>query len=243
MEKNGTKNKYDPEWQSTNNSKFLFRDQVLENIFWCSTSGVVVWTFYECGYLYLWANKKIPFYTTISDYPLWTFILLMLIPYWRESHFFWTHSMSHWPPFYKTIHYLHHKNYNPGPWSGISMHPIEHIVYFGMCLLHLFVSSHPIHVFMNTQVTALSPAYGHTGFHGKIWNELIPNGSYFHYLHHRYYECNYGESNVPFDKIFGTFYDGKNKDFKTRKDYTLFLIVGTILGVVPVIIFICKLIL
>jgi len=239
--KNGTTNKYDPEWQSTNNSRFLFLDQVYDNIFLCCTSGVFTWTMYECAFLYLWANKRIPFYTNISDYPTWTLLIIFLIPYWRETHFFWSHSMLHWPPIYKRVHYLHHKNYNPGPWAGIAFHPVEHIIYFGMVLIHMVVFSHPIHVFLNLQLSGITPAYGHTGFHGNIWNDTIPTGSYFHWLHHRYYECNYGESNVPWDYYFGTFFDGKNKNFKPRKDYTPFLVVGSLIGVLPVFYFVWKL--
>jgi sterol desaturase/sphingolipid hydroxylase (fatty acid hydroxylase superfamily) len=32
--------------------------------------------------------------------------------------------------------------------------------------------------------------------------------SFFHYLHHRYFECNYGNPTLPFDRWFGTFHDG-----------------------------------
>ena len=32
--------------------------------------------------------------------------------------------------------------------------------------------------------------------------------SFFHYLHHRYFECNYGNSKLPLDRWFGTFHDG-----------------------------------
>jgi len=230
----GTKNKYDPDWQSTNNSKFLFKDQVYDNIFWCCTSGTIIWTFYESVFLYLWANNKIPYYSSLSDYPVWSLFLTLIIPYWREFHFFWIHGMTHWPPLYKTVHYLHHKNYNPGPWSGIAMHPIEHILYFSMLLIHMFIWSHPFHLFLNSQLTALTPAGGHIGFHGPIWNESLPTGSYFHYLHHRYYECNYGESNVPLDKMMGTFYDGKNKKPKLQKNITMFLFMGFLLGILPV---------
>ena len=32
-----------------------------------------------------------------------------------------------------------------------------------------------------------------------------PGGaSYYHYLHHKYLECNYGEPSVPLDWLFGT---------------------------------------
>ena len=33
-------------------------------------------------------------------------------------------------------------------------------------------------------------------------------GDYFHWLHHRYFEGNYGELTVPLDKWFGTYRDG-----------------------------------
>ena len=33
-------------------------------------------------------------------------------------------------------------------------------------------------------------------------------GDYFHYLHHRYFDCNYGTTQVPLDKWFGSFHDG-----------------------------------
>ena len=40
---------------------------------------------------------------------------------------------------------LHHKSYNPGPWSGLSMHPIEHLMYYSCAwLLPLFFTIHPV---------------------------------------------------------------------------------------------------
>ena len=36
----------------------------------------------------------------------------------------------------------------------------------------------------------------------------IPSAGYFHYLHHKYFECNYGELTSPLDKWFGSFHDG-----------------------------------
>ena len=36
-------------------------------------------------------------------------------------------------------------------------------------------------------------------------------GNYHHYLHHKYFECNYsGDGMVIFDKVFGTFHDGSD---------------------------------
>ena len=70
------------------------------------------------------------------------------------------------------------------------------------------VPSHPIHFLFDAQHTGLTPAGGHHGFEGPLLNGKLPAGSYFHYLHHRYFECNYGEATLPLDRLFGTFRDG-----------------------------------
>ncbi|MDE0782115.1 MAG: sterol desaturase family protein, partial [Planktomarina sp.] len=35
--------------------------------------------------------------------------------------------------------------------------------------------------------------------------------SYAHYLHHKYFECNYADGILPLDKWFGTFHDGSEE--------------------------------
>ena len=47
----------------------------------------------------------------------------------------------------------------------------------------------------------LSTSASHSG-----WEDHF-SSSQFHYLHHRYFECNYGSNSSPLDKIFGTFRD------------------------------------
>ena len=132
----------------------------------------------------------------------------------REIHFYFTHRLLHWRPIYKKIHYLHHKNVNFGPWSGLAMHPIEHLLYFTGVVFHWIVLSHPIHAIFHLQHAALTTLWGHTGFE-KLEiskNISIPKASdYFHYLHHRYFECNYGGGTFPLDKLFGSFHDGSDE--------------------------------
>ena len=36
----------------------------------------------------------------------------------------------------------------------------------------------------------------------------VDSGNHFHDLHHRYFDCNYGGSLVPLDRLFGSFHDG-----------------------------------
>jgi sterol desaturase/sphingolipid hydroxylase (fatty acid hydroxylase superfamily) len=102
---------------------------------------------------------------------------------------------------------------NPGPFSGLSMRPVEHFLYFSGVLLHWIVPSHPLHVLFHIQHRAFAPAQGHNGF-DKV---RLPNGAwlgsehYIHYLHHKYFEVNYGDGLVPFDRLFGTFHDGTDQ--------------------------------
>lgn len=203
----GTERKYDARWLRTNDRNFMFRNQLGDNIFWSCVSGCTIWTGYEVWYMWAAANGHVP-YLSWSEHPIYCALWLCAIPFWREFHFYWIHRAIHWKPLYKYVHYLHHKNVNPGPWSGLAMHPVEHILYFSVVLIHWLVPSHPIHFLFNAQHTALTPAGGHHGFEGPILNGKLPTGSYFHYLHHRYFECNYGEATLPLDRMFGTFRDG-----------------------------------
>ena len=67
---------------------------------------------------------------------------------------------------YRWVHSLHHKSYNPGPFSGLSMHPVEHLLYYTCTLLSLFYKAHPLH-FLYAKVRNLSSsnfAVGHCFF-------------------------------------------------------------------------------
>jgi len=200
----GAERKYDPRWPDNNDPKFLFRNQVYDNVFWSCLSGCPIWTGYEALYFWASANHWLP-NVDWRAHPVYCVLWLVAIPFWREFHFYWIHRAIHWPPLYKAVHYLHHKNVNPGPWSGLAMHPAEHLLYFSVVLIHWVVPSHPIHFLFNAQHTALTPAAGHSGFEGPVFRGKVPTGSYFHYLHHRFFNCNYGESTWPLDRWFGTF--------------------------------------
>jgi len=216
----GMDRKYIKQWGATNDKRFLFKDQVYDNIFWCSVSGnfsVGIWTLYEVMFLHLWATGKIS--TAYLDFwsrPFYSLFLLAFIPFWRHFHFYWVHRLIHIPFLYRISHYVHHKNKNTMPWSGISMHPIEHLFYFSGPLLYFFIPHHPIHMMYEALHAALTPAGGHTGFDGKIYGGKISQGSYHHFLHHYYFECNYGTEHVPLDKLFGTFRDGEKIGLKLR---------------------------
>ncbi|HET7717886.1 MAG TPA: sterol desaturase family protein [Bauldia sp.] len=208
----GTRFKYTNRWLARDNPTFLFKNQVLDNMFWTVVSAVPVWTAYEVLTLWMMANRYIPTITFDSN-PVWFVLLMFLIPLFREVHFYLIHRLIHWPPLYRSVHSLHHKNANPGPWSGLAMHPVEHILYFSGVLIHWILPSHPIHVIFHLQHLAFAPAQGHSGFERvEITDKFgVKTGDYFHYLHHKHFECNYGNELMPIDEWFGTFHDGSKE--------------------------------
>jgi len=208
----GTDFKYNGRWPVKGKRDFLFQNQTLDNIFWTVVSAVPIWTAYEVVTLWAFANGYIP-YVDWRAHPVYCTVLLLAIPLIHEFHFYWIHRLIHWPPLYRTVHYLHHKNVNPGPWSGLSMHPLEHVLYFSGVLLHWIIPSHPLHAIYHLQALAFLPAQGHLGFERLVINKRVSlaTGDYVHYLHHKFFECNYCSELIPLDKLFGTFHDGSKE--------------------------------
>ena len=205
----GSNFKFNAKWPATGNKAFVFGSQIAENLFLTLVSGVTIWTAYEVLTLWLFANGLIPMLNWETN--KLSFIALMLvIPLFRELHFYCVHRLIHWPPLYRWVHYLHHKNTNPGPWSGLSMHPVEHLLYFSAVILHWIVPSHPVHALYNLVHLGLAPAGGHTGYERIVVGSghAFDSHCHAHYLHHRYFECNYADGSLPLDKWFGSFHDG-----------------------------------
>jgi sterol desaturase/sphingolipid hydroxylase (fatty acid hydroxylase superfamily) len=208
----GTQFKYDAKWLETSSPRFLFGNQTIDKMIWTLGSGLPIWTAYEVLTLWLFANGYIPF-VAVDQHPLYFVLLLLAIPLFRELHFYIVHRLIHWPPLYRSVHKLHHNNVNPGPWSGLAMHPVEHLLYFSGILLHWIIPSHPLHALYHIIHAGLTPAPGHVGFDRVAIGDdaSVDTESYAHYLHHRYFECNYADGTLPLDKWFGTFHDGSEE--------------------------------
>ena len=190
-------------------NKFKFGDQVWDNMFWSLTSSLTIWTVYECGFLWLWSQGIIPKWSW-DDGAIWFIALFILIPFWDSLHFYVVHRILHWKWIYKYVHSVHHRNINVGPWSGMSMHPIEGAIYLSVILIHLILPSHPLHIAFHISWYALGPAATHCGFEAvSVAGGKYPRlGDFFHQLHHRFFECNYGNSDVPLDNLSNSFHDG-----------------------------------
>lgn len=207
----GNHQRYDPRPFHKKNALFTFNSQFRDNVFWSIVSGVTVWTAYEVLGFWAYGNGYLPT-ISFSEHPVWFVLWFGLLPMYSLAHFYWIHRFLHSSLLYKRFHALHHRNVNVGPWSGMSMHPIEHIVYLSSVLIHLVVPSHPVHFLFQLQSKVLLAVSSHAGYEsvttGDGSNFGLKIGDFFHQLHHRYFECNYGEPEVPLDKWFGTFHDG-----------------------------------
>ncbi len=186
-----------------------FSNQVYDNMFWSLTSGIGQLTIFQSITMWLLANN----YSLVNSFSsnlFWFFGFFLLLPIWSAFHFYWIHRFLHIPFFYKRYHSLHHRNVNVGPWSGFSMHPVEHFFYISSICIHWILASHPIHVIFHALYLGPGAAMTHTGYENLLIKDKkrLALGTFYHQLHHRYYECNYGNEEMPWDRWFGTFHDG-----------------------------------
>jgi len=86
------------------------------------------------------------------------------------------------------------------------MHPVEHVIYFSGFFIWWIFPADPIIVILTAFFYGLSPALSHSGFDKLILSDRVHMtlGLYFHQLHHRYFEVNYGQLLTPVEKLFGT---------------------------------------
>ncbi|SLN70198.1 Fatty acid hydroxylase superfamily protein [Falsiruegeria litorea R37] len=205
----GKKLKFERRDQGKNNKLWDFSDQVKDNMFWSLGSGVFQLTGFQVVTMWLMANGYAPV-ITFAENPVWFLAWLVIIPMWSAFHFYWVHRLLHQPFLYKRVHSLHHRNVNIGPWSGFSMHPVEHFIYLTTLCVHWVVASHPIHLYFHIVFQGPGAAMSHAGYEDLLIKDKrkLALGTFYHQLHHRYYECNYGNQEMPWDRWFGTFHDG-----------------------------------
>lgn len=215
--------KFNPENQYDDGGKNIVREVTF------TTLGFFMSTAFECVVLNLWSRKSIyivPFYSDFFGNSFaWTFYSIfhvLIVAYWRDAHFYFIHRAMHKWNFkifgidigyflYRHVHSLHHKSKNPGPFSGLSMHPFEHFLYYTCTLTCFFFPLHPYH-FLYTKFHAdISPIAGHDGY------DKPAGGSAFHYLHHSLVDCNYGTPMVPLDYMFGSLKSDEKVKTKTKK--------------------------
>lgn len=184
-------------------------DKVCHNLFW-ATNGVVIWVLFENVFAFLWATGRLAFMSdTEAKSSVWGMLrflaALMFIPIWRDFHFYFAHRFLHFGPLYAQVHSLHHRNTDIEPFSGLCMHPIEHVYYYACVLPSLVLWTSPFAFLWNGVHLLLAPGASHSG-----WEDHFQADTY-HYLHHRYFSCNFAGANAAFlDTAFNTFCERLN---------------------------------
>lgn len=189
---------------------FWFQSQNLDNFLRSFFITIPLWTLVEVFMLWCFANGFVP-WLSWTDHPFYLAALMLVAPVIHEVHFFVIHRAIHWPPLYRWIHSVHHNSINPSPWSSLSMHPLEGLPYHAVALWHLVIPSNPVVALFQLHVAGFGAVNGHLGFDKlEVTDETaVDSHAYAHYLHHKYFEVNYGgDGLIPLDKWFGTWHDG-----------------------------------
>jgi sterol desaturase/sphingolipid hydroxylase (fatty acid hydroxylase superfamily) len=190
-------------------SIFLTGNQTIDGAIRTLGFGVPIWSLYETLILHYWATDKGP-WVMFADHLWYLMGFIIILPLIHELHFYCIHRMIHHPFLYKHVHSIHHNSVNPSPWSSLSMHPIEHALYWSGSLVHLIIGSHPLVAVFHLQLAALGALVGHLGFH-KLelgCGKSLDTHAYAHYLHHKLFEVNYADGTLPLDRWFGSWHDG-----------------------------------
>ena len=137
---------------------------------------------------------------------------ILFLYLWGDLYFYVTHFLLHWNNFiFIKIHKIHHESHNPTPFSGHSMHVVESTIYFFSSLLMAYLFQVPHWMFrLLHKGLILFPLEGHAGF--GSWER---EDSHNHYLHHAFFEKNYGSSPL-WDHIFGTNFKLEEKHRKRK---------------------------
>ena len=210
LRRQGNAFKYNARWPAEQKSDaFWFRSQIKDGMLRTFLSGVPIWTAYEVLVLWAHANGIGP-WTSFAQSPIWLCLFAFCVPIVHEVHFYCVHRLIHIPVLYRWIHSVHHNSVNPSPWSSLSMHPVEHLLYWSGALLHLVVPSHPLLALYHLQFTSFGAVVGHIGFDRIVLGQdkALETHAYAHYLHHKHFEVNYADATVPLDRLFGTWHDG-----------------------------------
>ena len=216
----GNRFKYNGKFPAdTPSDVFWFKSQNLDNFLRGFLSGVPIWTASQVVVLWAFANGWAP-WLSWADSWLWLIILTLIVPVIHEFHFFCIHRLIHTPFLYKWVHSVHHNSINPSPWSSLSMHPVEHLLYFAPVFYHLVLPSHPAIALYQLHIAGFGAVPGHVGFDKiEVTDETaIDSHAYIHYLHHKYFEVNYGDGLIPIDRWMGTFHDGTKEADERMKE-------------------------
>ena len=215
----GDEYRYDMRPMAKGVKAFTFNNQVWDNMFWTLGPALLFATFWESLMWYSYANGWATMITLESN-PVWFVFMVLFIPIWAGLHFYWLHRLLHVGWLYKKVHSWHHRNINTGPWSGLAMHPVESFFLMFDTMIFFILPGHPFLVLFLLFHHVIGAPTGHAGFENIKFGKTarLEVGDFFHQLHHRFFDCNYGTWDTPWDTWFNTFHDGTDQGNEMVKE-------------------------
>ena len=154
---------------------------------WYWSLAIVQWTFFEVCVMRCWAAGILPYAKDeeIAQSPsliAWNVLWIFLVPIWRDTHFYFAHRFLHIRAVYKYVHSLHHRDMDPEPFSGMCMHPVEHLYYFSNALLPLvglwsasaYAGLSPLVFGWLFTHLCIAPGCGHSGWEDHFYANFVP---------------------------------------------------------------------
>ena len=85
---------------------------------WYTSLGALQWSVWEIIFMHLYATKRLVYLADAEALATPGNIARMigytlLVPVWREFHFYWAHRLLHFRVLYVRVHSLHHRNVDP----------------------------------------------------------------------------------------------------------------------------------
>jgi lathosterol oxidase len=166
--------------------------------------GLLVTVFNRLGWTHL--------YHRISDYGWGYFLVsIIILIFFHDTWFYWTHRAMHWRPLFKLAHRVHHQSHNPTPWAAFAFHPMEALIEaLVFPALALILPVHPLAVAIWLLYMILMNVLGHLGFEilpkgfARHWLFRWHNTPVHHNMHHSHVHCNYGLYFNIWDRLMGT---------------------------------------
>ena len=105
-------------------------------------------------------------YLDIQDYgSVYLFGSTLVIIVIHDAYFYWLHRIMHRPKLFRILHRLHHKSYNPSPFTSYAFNSGEALVNaLFLPLVLLAIPLHPIVLLIFTSHMMLRNAIGHCGY-------------------------------------------------------------------------------
>ena len=93
------------------------------------------------------------------------------------------------------------------------MHLIESFILLSEKLLFILIPAQRVHVIFLLFHHGVGAPTSHAGVErARVGGTSgVEVGDLFHQLHHRFFDCNYGTWETPWDSWFGTFHDGTSE--------------------------------